>query len=273
MVGTTRAEISSRINKVLIPRYVEENETSTVLIQICSSNLLSYLLQENQAYCSVASAAAVINSFRGRVELPMDPSFSPYPYATQNNLFNECTDKNVIVHNETFDGIRHAPGGLNLDQTKALLDCNLPKVEWSIEAYHVDPSNISLDEMRKDLVLALMSPASRVIVNINRAAANQVGGGHFSPLGGYSHERDSFLLMDVAKYKYPYVWIPASILYRSLMTVDSCGSLSKSPEDQVDLTFSHPELARPQSSRDLTKAMSKLGCQAAYRGYLVVKQL
>lgn len=229
--------------------------------------------QENQAYCAVASSAAVINSFRGRLDLPMDPIYAPFPYATQNNLFNECTDLNVAVHNDTFDGIRHAPGGLNLDQSKALLECNLPSTGWTVEAHHVDPNVVSLDDMRKDLVLSLMSPASRVIVNYNRAAANQEGGGHFSPLGGYSHERDSFLLMDVAKYKYPFVWIPAPVLYRSMMTVDACGSIHSPSTKQVELKSSHPELAEPKSSRDLSKAVSKLGCKAAFRGYLIVKQL
>jgi hypothetical protein len=230
-------------------------------------------VQENQAYCSVASAAAVINSFRGRLDLPTDPIFNPYPYATQNNLFNECTDENVIVHNETFDGILSAPGGLNLDQAKALLECNLPSTGWSIEARHVDPSNVTLDDMRKDLVLSLMSPTSRVIVNFNRAAAGQVGGGHFSPLGGYSHERDAFLLMDVAKYKYPYVWIPAPVLYRALMTVDACGSLNSPADAQAKLKKSHHEHSQPKTARSLAKAMSELGCKAAYRGYLIAKQL
>lgn len=229
--------------------------------------------QENQAYCSIASVAAVINSFRGRLDLPTDPIFNPYPYATQNNLFNECTDENVIVHNETFDGILSAPGGLNLDQTKVLLECNLPSTGWSVEARHVDPSNVTLDDMRKDLVLSLMSPTSRAIVNFNRAAAGQVGGGHFSPLGGYSHERDAFLLMDVAKYKYPYVWIPAPVLYRALMTVDACGSLNSPADAQAKLKKSHHEHSQPKTARSLAKAMPELGCKAAYRGYLIAKQL
>jgi len=228
--------------------------------------------QQNQAYCAVASAAAVINSFRGKLDLPVDKKYKPYPYATQDSLFNECTDENVTVHNSTFDGLLSSPGGLNLDQTKALLECNLPSEGWSVDAVHVDPSNVSIDDMRKDLVMALMSPASRVIVNFNRAAANQEGGGHFSPIGGYSHERDAFLVMDVAKYKYPYVWIPAPVLYRSLMTVDACGSW-KSPEAQVKLKESHPELSEPESASDLARSLSKLGCKAAYRGYLLVSQL
>lgn len=227
--------------------------------------------QENQAYCSVASAAAVINSFRGRLDLPVDPLYKPYPYATQDSLFNECTDEKVTVHNATFDGLLVAPGGLNLDQTKSLIECNLPSTGWDVEATHVDPAQVTLDDMRKDLVMALMSPASRVVVNFHRTEATQEGGGHFSPLGGYSHDRDAFLLMDVAKYKYPFVWIPASVLYRSLMTVDACGSW-KSPKAQM-ISLDSDELKQPKSARDLAKAMPKLGCKAAFRGYLIVKQL
>jgi len=234
-------------------------------------------VQENQAYCAVATSAAVLNSLRGLLSasssssLPTDPLYKPFPYATQNSLFNTCTETNVIVRNSTFDGILKAPGGLGLEQTKSLLECNLPNDGWTVEAYHVDPSVTSMDDLRRDLVLALMSPSSRVLVNFHRASVNQVGGGHFSPVGSYSHQRDAFLVMDVAKYKYPFVWIPTSMLYRSLMTVDACG-IWNYPGAQVKLKTTHPELLQPKSARALSHSLPKLGCKASYRGYIVVKQ-
>jgi Phytochelatin synthase len=229
-------------------------------------------VQENQVYCPLATAAAILNSLRGMLTLPTDPLYNPYPYATQNGLFNRCTDRNVILRNTTFDGILAAPGGLSLDQTEALLKCHLPSDSWSVDARHVDPSVISIDQMRKALVLSLMSPSSRVLVNFNRAMANQVGEGHFSPIGSYSHAKDAFLIMDVAKYKYPPVWMPTSVLYRALSTVDACGTWDY-PYSQVKLLSSHPELLKPRTPEDLTAAFRKLGCKATFRGYIIVKQL
>ena len=129
-------------------------------------------VQENQAYCALATAAAILNSLRGMVTLPLDPWYDPHYYATQNGLFNKCTNKNVILRNTTFDGIFAAPFGLSLDQTEALLKCHLPSNGWSVDTRHVDPSIVSIDQMRKELVLSLMSPSSRVLVNFNRAVAN-----------------------------------------------------------------------------------------------------
>ena len=43
-----------------------------------------------------------------------------------------------------------------------------------------------------------------------------MGEGHFSPLGAYDSKTDSFLLMDVARYKYPPVWVKTSQLYNSI---------------------------------------------------------
>jgi hypothetical protein len=66
--------------------------------------------------------------------------------------------------------------------------------------------------------------------------------------------------MDVAKYKYPPVWVPASRLFRGIATLDSC-SIFKYPHVRPDLSgkIGHVDIGRI------------LGCQPAYRGYIVVK--
>jgi hypothetical protein len=60
-------------------------------------------VQINQAYCAVASVAAILNSLRELVSLPVDPTYEPYSYATQSNILNECVRQNVIFINETFN--------------------------------------------------------------------------------------------------------------------------------------------------------------------------
>jgi hypothetical protein len=48
------------------------------------------------------------------------------------------------------------------------------------------------------------------------------GGGHFSPLAAYHEESDSFLVMDVARYKYPPFWVHADLLCQAMATPDPC---------------------------------------------------
>jgi Phytochelatin synthase len=225
-------------------------------------------VQINQAYCGVASSAAILNSFRPFVSLPVDPLYDPHAYATQLNLLtNECVKENVIHRNDTYDGIFHAPGGLSLEQTKILLECNVVE-GWNVTAYHVDPQAVTVDDIRRDLEEALMNPSKRVIVNFDRRGLGQEGGGHFSPVGSYSRKEDAFLVMDVAKYKYPPFWVPAARLYLALATDDFCGDWDY-PEAQGKLQ--DDLLVRPKTRKAYRKAMKKLGCREMYRGYIIVE--
>lgn len=223
--------------------------------------------QINQAYCAVATSMAVLNSLRGLIDEPQDPIYDPYPYATQTDAFNDCTQTNVIVHNETFHGILSAPGGMSLDSAEKLLRCHLPEDQWLVQSTHVDASVTSSD-MRGALKDALANPNARVLINYHRAIAGQVGGGHFSPLGAYSPVLDAFLIMDVAKYKYPPVWINTETLYQALFAMDTCGKWN-GPAAQAALS---PELLHPESVTDLAAAMVLLGCEPASRGYIVVSK-
>lgn len=225
--------------------------------------------QINQAYCAVATSAALLNSLRGEIgmHLPLDPIYDPHPYATQTSLFNKCTENHVILNNGTYNGILHAPGGLGMPQTKLLLECWLPQ-NWTVTAYHVDPQRVSLDNLRQDLMQALQNQEARVVINYDRSSVHQLGGGHWSPLGSYSSERDAVLVMDVAKYKYPAVWIPLVTLYHSLSTFDVCGDWNF-PTAQLNMTN---KFLHPVNEVDYSRSMAKLGCKATRRGYIIVQR-
>jgi hypothetical protein len=60
-----------------------------------------------------------------------------------------------------------------------------------------------------------------VIVNYLRKAMGQEKGGHISPLAAYDSKSDRFLILDVARYKYPPVWVSASDLFTAMNTTDS----------------------------------------------------
>ena len=48
-----------------------------------------------------------------------------------------------------------------------------------------------------------------------------------SPLAAYDAASDSALLLDVARYKYPAVWVPLTQLYAGAQSVDNVSRLSR----------------------------------------------
>jgi hypothetical protein len=266
--------------------------------------------QINQAYCGVASVAATLNSLKyakrfregtdlsgWSFDLPIDPVYDPYPYATQHDvLVNECVWDNVIEHGDsgsgnnkgggrlhggTMDGILKPPYGLSLEQASKLLDCHTSK-EWAVTVQHVNPSSeLTLQKMRYELKAALIDPDARVIINYDRKGFGQVGGGHFSPLGAYHVSTDSFLVVDVAKYKYPPVWVGADTLYSAMATIDRCGTYDypqgqKRLEDDNDTTSDEDaatgKLINPLSEEDYDSALQVLNCKEMMRGYIILKK-
>jgi hypothetical protein len=92
---------------------------------------------------------------------------------------------------------------------------NLPLVTRAAVSYKP-----SADQFRELAATALESKDHYLIVNYSREILGQVGGGHFSPLGAYDRNTDRFLIMDVARYKYPPAWVKATDLWDAMNTDD-----------------------------------------------------
>jgi len=154
---------------------------------------------------------------------------------------------------------------------------------FSVKLTYVDKTRVTLGKMRFDLRTALKEPHSRIIIGYSRKALGQVGGGHISPIGSYHPPTDSFLIMDVSKYKYPPVWVPAQALYEAMAENDDCGKWDY-PSAQLKLTkeMKHPFASQTNDDSENTaadagmnwyqEAMGVLGCASIPRGYVVVKR-
>lgn len=276
-------------------------------------------VQINQAYCAAATTAAVLNSLRfltttqgnDHLDIPVGEVYNPYPYATQVDIFNSCTEQNVVSRTgggRGVDGILTPPFGLSMTQVAELLKCHLnvatdtiwdstpkqsydtdanstvpsqrrttveamegsplggPEISWSVQVTHVDKTHLTLGKVRFDLKNALADFNSHVIVNYDRDTVNQVGGGHWSPLGSYSEKEDAFLVLDVAKYKYTPAWIPIERLFDGMATWDECG-VWDFPQGQDRLT---PEERTTHDPNVFSQALEKLGCQRQLRGYIII---
>jgi hypothetical protein len=126
---------------------------------------------------------------------------------TQDNVLDERTDavlpRNLLPHR-----------GMTLDQLGAMLALH----PVSIEVHHA--ADGGLDAFRAEASAALGAKDHFVIVNYLRTALGQETYGHISPLAAYDAEADRFLILDVARYKYPPVWVKASELFDAMNTPD-----------------------------------------------------
>jgi glutathione-S-conjugate glycine hydrolase len=165
----------------------------------------NFVTQKTQAYCGVASMVMVLNALH--TPAPTTPEYQPYHTFTQDNLLNEHTD--AILPREVL-----ARQGMTLDQLGALLGL----YPATIEVHHAEDGG--LDAFRDSARSYLAAKDHFVLVNYLRKAIGQERGGHISPLAAYDAKSDRFLILDVARYKYPPVWAKASDLFAAMNTTD-----------------------------------------------------
>jgi hypothetical protein len=167
---------------------------------------IQFVTQENQAFCGVASIVMVLNALA--VPAPATPEFEPYKTFTQENVFTPATEK--VLPQETLRKM-----GMTLDQVGGFIST------YGVKAEVRHASETSLEEFRTLARDNLGAPNRHVIVNYLRKSIGQEKGGHISPLAAYDADTDRFLLLDVARYKYPPVWISAVELFNAMNTTDS----------------------------------------------------
>lgn len=241
--------------------------------------------QVTQALCAVATTAAMLNSLRDvgpGFELPMDPVYEPFLWATQHNLLasaatNDCVREALGGNLANAEAVYHL--GLGLAMVPRLANCFLAKNGYTATGHPAGPFHATerdddddddnddeatdaSSEMKDRVVAALKDPSSRVLYNYDRGGMGQgpLGHGHWSPLGGYHEATDSFLVMDVAKYKHPMVWASWDDLWSGASTVDGCGEALSLPDT---LVWSAP----------FDKILGMIGprCIPGHRGFVVVE--
>ena len=168
---------------------------------------IQFVTQVNQAYCGVASMVMVLNSLG--IPAPEAPQYAPYRVFTQENFFDAPAVRQVLAP-ETV-----ARQGMTLDELGQLLSGHAVNAQ----VYH--SGDVSLAEFRRLIAENLDQPGNFVIVNYLRSALGQERGGHISPIAAYNAESDRFLILDVARYKYPPVWVDAEDLWQATATMDT----------------------------------------------------
>jgi hypothetical protein len=182
--------------------YFAESDAREAYFPLASN----FLTQKTQAYCGVASIVMVLNALG--VPAPPVPEYAPYRTFTQDNVLNEQTE--AVLPREVL-----ARQGMTLDQIGGILATEPVKAE----VHHASDS--SIDEFRKLASAYLGEPGHFVIVNFLRKVIGEEIGGHISPLAAYDGKADRFLILDVARYKYPPVWVKTADIFAAMNTPDA----------------------------------------------------
>ena len=170
------------------------------------SLMATFAMQERQTLCSVATGVTILNALP--VKRPVDPKYAPYPFFTQANYFNDRVD--AIITRDTTLKI-----GQTLEQAAQVMAAH----GAATKVYHAADS--SLDAFRRIAKANMASRSDFVAVNYRRNHVGQPPGSHFSPLAAYDEATDSFLILDVARYKFPPVWVTAADLFDAMNTLDT----------------------------------------------------
>jgi hypothetical protein len=172
-----------------------------------------FVTQQNPAFCGVASMVMVLNALKvkapeRKLDRPLPPGMVIGAAFDQENFFNEATE--AVRPRAAIE-----QRGMTLDQLGGLAGT----FGLTVEVHHA--ADTDLDAFRKAASEALAAPDRYVLVNYLRSAIGQKSWGHISPLAAYDAESDRFLILDVARYNYPPVWVRAPELFAAMNTPDS----------------------------------------------------
>ncbi|WP_058534654.1 phytochelatin synthase family protein [Legionella saoudiensis] len=189
-------DISSKPGMVLFRKNINQN-----LLKL----LEHFTTQKTVTYCGIASAVMVLNS--SGLAAPIDFQHAPYHYFTQEDFFNEQVRQVITPEEVQKEGI-------------SLSRLNMVIKRFGLNSEVFFANDLSKDEFRSLLKNALLNQQF-IIVNFLRSALQQQGDGHHSPIAAYDEKTDQFLILDVARYKYPAYWVTVDDLWSAVNTKDN----------------------------------------------------
>ena len=163
----------------------------------------NFVSQSRRAFCGVASSVIAVNTLN-----------NSQPPVTQATIFDRDTREVIHPLKVTF-------GGMTLAQLNGILQANKLKTKL------VYAGDSNANQFRTLALDNLNSDRSLILINYRRSALNQAGGGHISPIAAYHQKSDRFLVVDVAAYRYPPVWVKSSQLWQAMNSIDSVSDLSR----------------------------------------------
>jgi Phytochelatin synthase len=154
----------------------------------------------------------VLNALK--VEAPKDPTYEPYRMFTQDNFFTPDVKKVLPPELVRKQGV------------------TLKQITEALKTFHVKvktyyANDLTLEKFRSLAADTTSQNRGYIIVNFLRTGLGEEGGGHFSPLAAYDKKTDRFLMLDVARYRYPPVWVTTADLWKGINTRDAGANASR----------------------------------------------
>lgn len=150
----------------------------------------NFVTQSRRAYCGVASSVIVLNA--------LQDDRPPLDQATYFDSSGRVASFDVSL---TGMSMRELADGLRAHGMQ-------------VEPVHASETDI--DAFRTAAIHNLRTPGDYLLVSYQRAALGQVESGHISPVAAFHSATDRLLVMDVAAYKYPPVWVPVDRLWEAM---------------------------------------------------------
>jgi hypothetical protein len=171
-----------------------------------------FTTQKNLAYCSVATGTMILNSLS--IPRPRSEAYGSYRLFDQDNFFTPG-----VCQVTPRDGVERS--GMSLKQFADSLRT------FQLDVAMTYASEGSLARFRSSAIQTLRERKSFLAVNYLRSSLSQKSGGHISPVGAYHAGEDRFLILDVARFKYPPVWVKAATLWEAMAAVDADSGQSR----------------------------------------------
>lgn len=170
--------------------------------------------QMTSVSCGLGTVVTVLNSMQlMKPETYCYESSPCFRTFTQEYLLNSSICTQAIINQ--FPGVP----GLELSQVKKIFEC----FDLRCEIWY---SNVTSYDKYVELFKYTYRSGVFVIANYQRGKVYQYPptGAHFSPLAAYNEKEDRVLILDVARYKYPPVWVKAKDMVAAVSTTTKEGA-------------------------------------------------
>lgn len=194
-----------------------------------------FVNQSDPAFCGVTTLLMVLNTFA------IDPN------VRWRGGWRYFGDEAVLLSRCCISTERVARVGISLEEFQRLASCQGLRV--TMKRPNTTTTQYTLQDFRNDIVQTTSNAADSgiIVVSFSRAALEQTGDGHFSPLAAYHADTDQVLLLDVARFKYQPYWVKVADLYHAM---EPCDSVTQKPRGW--LLLHPPPLSNTYTGTNIT---------------------
>jgi hypothetical protein len=164
-----------------------------------------YESQIRLTYCGVATAVIALNALS--IPAPESKILGQFRLFNQEEFFDGPIS-------QILDTEKAKTSGISLNDMFAIMN------SYPLDITEYKALDLSVEDIREAMIAGLEDPEKVVIALYHRSEIKQIGSGHWSPVAAYDHVSDSFLILDVARFKYPPVWVDAEAFIKAMHTQD-----------------------------------------------------